>query len=127
MQNRYHLLIIIQLFTFSFRMMAKKLDSTKEFAVDLSIQLNVEDRTTNFTILSDTRIPFKQCESDHYVLPGDGSVSGFVSAVGATVGEAAVEAVLNHLGIGQYVSDSECSIPENEQQSSGMTTHHSFY
>lgn len=105
-------------------MAIKKLQTTQEFVVDLSIQLRIEDKRTNFTILSDAIIPFQQCdENKHYLLPGDGTVSGFVSAVGESVGESAIDAVLNHLGIGQYISDAECSIPENDLHLTGMITY----
>ena len=91
--------------------------STKEFTVNLSSRFIIEDQATDFIVLSDARFPIPSCNTDiGYSLPGDGTVSGFVTAVGETVGEAAIEAVLNHLGIGQYVSVNDCSLPQTNPQ-----------
>ena len=89
-----------------------RLDQTNEFSVDLSIQLFLEDETTYFMVYTDARIPIPLCNEDAtFVLPGDGTVRGFLFAVGENIGSTAKEAVMDHLGISQYLSDNDCSVP----------------
>ena len=68
--------------------------------MDLSLQLQVDDETTDIQVLSDTIIPIPLCNEDaSVVLPGGGSIAGFARALGENVGQTAVELVLTHLGL----------------------------
>ena len=98
-------------FSFLYRFMVDRLDQTNEFSVDLSLELFIEGKTTNFMVYSDARIPIPLCNEDAtFVLPGDGTVNGFLLAIGGNVASTAIEAVMYHLGILQYLSGGHCSV-----------------
>ena len=100
-----------------FRYSVNKFEQTEEFIFDLIILLNLDDKTIQLDILSGVSIPISTCSEDTaFTLPGDGSVQGFATVVGKEVGQTAVDAVLSHLGVGQYISKLECSIPVTDQQ-----------
>ena len=94
-----------------------KFEQSEEFIFDLIILLNLDDQTIQLDILNGTSIPIPSCSEDtKFTLPGDGSIQGFARVVGKEVGQTAVDAVLSHLGVAQYISEQECSVPVTDQQ-----------
>ena len=72
----------------------------KYFVLDFSLRLEIENEISEYIIISGTRIPIPVCnENATFTLPGDGSIEGFVKAVGETVGQTAIEIVLRQLGL----------------------------
>ena len=91
-----------------------------EYTINMAIQLTIEDATTDFVIFADAKMPIPECEDDAtYALPGDGSVESFVLGLGESIGQTAVEAVMRHLEIEQYISEQACSVPDVDVQTSG--------
>ena len=77
-----------------------KLDVEKVFVLSLALQIDIEGDVTAITILSDINVPIPGCNEDaSFTLPGDGSIQGFVRAVGENFGQAAVQAVFRKLGL----------------------------
>ena len=77
-----------------------KLDVEKVFVLDLAFQIKIEGDVTSVTILSDMKVPIPGCnENATFTLPGDGSIQGFVNAVGENFGQAAIQIVFQKLGL----------------------------
>ena len=85
--------------TFYFRFSVDKDDIAQVFKLGLAFDLTIDGAETMFPILTDTSIPIPVCSDDPFVLPGDGSIKGFVKAVGQNVGQTAVDVVLKQLGL----------------------------
>ena len=81
-----------------FRFSINKLDAEKEFALNLAFLLDVEGLSTDLNILNDTRIPIPVCNTE-FTLPGDGTIKGFIRAVGKNAAQSAVDVVLEQLGL----------------------------
>ena len=70
------------------------------FELNLSFTISVEGEDSNFPILSSTTVPIPVCNEDaSFSLPGDGSIGGFVKALGESFAQTAVDEVLKRLGI----------------------------
>ena len=82
-----------------FRFSVDKDDDAQVFKLGLAFDLTIDGAETIFPILTDTSIPIPVCSNDPFVLPGDGSIEGFVKAVGQDVGQTAVDVVLKQLGL----------------------------
>ena len=65
----------------------------------MSIRLNLEGVITNYPILIGTKIPIPFCSRNYTVLPGDGTIQGFLETLGENVGRTAIDLVLVHLGL----------------------------
>ncbi len=68
------------------------------FVINLSLRTTLDGVATDYVILSGTTIPIPTCDND-FPLPGDGSVEGFLRAIGGNIGQLAVERVLSELGL----------------------------
>ncbi|XP_072023446.1 uncharacterized protein, partial [Amphiura filiformis] len=91
-----------------------KLDSSKEFSLNFAFQLDLNGDITDFNIVSDLRIPIPVCnENSVFILPGDGSIEGFIRGLGANVSQVAVDVVLKQLGIYEYLTQQECAVPQS--------------
>ena len=75
------------------------MDNERVYEVDMSIRLNLEGVISNYPILVGTKIPIPFCSRNFTVLPGDGSVHGFLEILGENVGRTAIDLVLAHLGL----------------------------
>ena len=103
-----------------FRLTVGRNVEAREYTINMVIQMTIEETRTDFGIFSDAKMPIPECMDDAtYVLPGDGSVESFVLGLGESIGQTAVEAVMRHLGIKQYLSEQQCSIPDVDVQNSG--------
>ena len=110
----------IQVWLFSFTV--DKRDQDESLSIDLSVHLSIEDRRTDFILLSDATIPIPLCDRNtEFRLPGDGTVASFVLAVGDTIGQSAVEAVMKHLDIEEHLSSRTCTVPHIGQYNLGET------
>ena len=69
--------------------------------LSLTVNVSLDGKTTSIPLLRKATIPEPSCHNTElsYALPGDGTVEGFARALGNSVGESAVELVLNYLGI----------------------------
>ncbi len=82
--------------------------------------MTIEDQRTDFILLSDGTIPIPSCDHNTFFsLPGDGTVASFVLAVGDTIGQSAVEAVMKHLDIEEHLSSQTCRVPHIDQHNLG--------
>ncbi len=63
-----------------------------------SLHVTLDEVTTDFVILPGTMVPIPTCDNE-FPLPGDGSVEGFLRAIGDNIGQLAVERVLSELGL----------------------------
>ena len=54
-----------------------------------------------FVVITDAAVPISPCNRSQkeFVLPGDGTITGFVEAIGPSIGDTAVDLVLTKLGI----------------------------
>ncbi len=68
------------------------------FVINFSLRTTLDGVATDFAILSGTTIPIPTCDND-LPLPGDGSVQGFLRAIGDYIGQLAVERVLSELDL----------------------------
>ncbi|XP_072033124.1 uncharacterized protein [Amphiura filiformis] len=80
------------------------------FVLDLTFHVTLDEIVTDFVILNDIQIPIPLCNDDFF-LPGNGTIEGFVKAIGDTVGQTAVDVVLSELGIQDYITNNECTVP----------------
>ncbi len=95
-----------------YRYSIDKDDDAEEFSLNLLFEFELEGDITAFNLLYDTKVPIPLCnENAMLILPGDGSINGFIRAVGENVGQSALEVVLRQLGIEvneQYCFGFEC-------------------
>ena len=82
-----------------FRFSVDKDDDAQVFKLSLAFDLTIDGAETMFPVLTDTSVPIPVCSDDPFVLPGDGSIEGFVKVVGNNVGQTAVDVVLKQLGL----------------------------
>ena len=76
------------------------MDLEKQFVLNLEFQLELENRTTEYSILSNTSIPIPVChENVTYTLPGDGTIAAFSKMVGKSFTPAAIDVILYQLGL----------------------------
>ncbi|XP_072033446.1 LOW QUALITY PROTEIN: uncharacterized protein [Amphiura filiformis] len=88
-----------------------KLSSEKVFQIDLRLGICIEGDCVEVIILDGIKLPIPICDTNaEFKLPGDGSVSGFLSEIGSTSGIFAVDAVLRHLDLQSLLSGKACSI-----------------
>ncbi|XP_038050876.1 uncharacterized protein LOC119724026 [Patiria miniata] len=96
-----------------------KLTEDKMFVLDLALSLCLPDSeciTPSIDILKRTRVPIPVCnENATFTLPGDGTVSGFLQMVGQNAADSAVDAILQHLGLLEYISRLPCVRPQVTQ------------
>ena len=84
----------------NFRFSISKDDEKNLFKFNLDLLLVVDEFEEDFEIFADAVMPVSPCNSNQdYVLPGDGTITGFVDAIGPTIGNTAVELVLTKLGV----------------------------
>ncbi|XP_038050728.1 uncharacterized protein LOC119723897 [Patiria miniata] len=100
-----------------------KLDTTKEYEVDLAFSLIIDGITTDFPIMADQRIPIPLCNANFSLaLPGDGSVKGFLKELGDNVGQAAIQLVLTKLNLEDIITEETCELPPAVATSSHCPT-----
>ena len=76
------------------------LDTENAFEVNLSFTLKLEGVVSNFVVLNKANFPMPFCnDNTTLTLPGDGSVGGFVTALGGEFVQSAVDLVLEYLGL----------------------------
>ncbi|XP_022103294.1 uncharacterized protein LOC110986022 [Acanthaster planci] len=96
-----------------------KLTEDKVFVLDLALSLCLPDsdcNTPSIDILRKTRVPIPLCnENATFTLPGDGSVKGFLRIVGQNAADSAIDAILKHLGLSEYISREPCVRPQVTQ------------
>ena len=86
---------------FSPRFSVDKLDVEKSFSVSLSIELCIDDICDTAEVFKGFKVPIPFCNTDftNFQLPGDGTIQGFVQELGENIGGAAVNIVVEKLGI----------------------------
>ena len=84
-----------------FRYSINKLDEEDVFSITLTLNLCIDEACEDISIFKDLKVPIPGCNTDFtsLVLPGDGSIEGFVQYLGGEVGDAAVTVVLERLGL----------------------------
>ena len=103
-----------------FRYSVDKYGQTEEYVLDMTILLALEGQTKRFDIFNASSIIIPVCDEDTtFALPGDGSVEGFARVVGKEVGQTAVDAVLRHLGVAQYISNQDCATSFTDSGANG--------
>ncbi|XP_072048756.1 uncharacterized protein [Amphiura filiformis] len=95
-----------------FRYNIAKLDVTKEFDLDLSLNICIDGTCITVPILFDVKVPIPLCSTNGSVsLPGDGSINGYVKEIAGQAGQDAVMAVLQNFGLEDFLSLDPCSLP----------------
>ena len=94
-------MIITRFTSFSPRFSVDKLDLEKSFSVSLAIELCIDDACETVRVFEDFKVPIPFCNSNFtsFQLPGDGTIQGFVQELGENIGGAAVNVVVEKLGI----------------------------
>ena len=71
------------------------------FSITLTIKLCIDGECRIIPIFKGVNLPIPDCnvEYQHYLLPGDGTITGFVDALGGKVGNTAVDIVLLKYGL----------------------------
>ncbi|XP_072034096.1 uncharacterized protein [Amphiura filiformis] len=88
-----------------------KLSSEKVFQIDLRLGICIEGDCTEIIILDEVKIPILVCDQNaEFVLPGNGSVSDFVTAIPSTSSIFAIDAVLRHLGLQSLLTGKACAV-----------------
>ena len=69
--------------------------------LNFATTLCIDNTCEELVILNDVKIPTPLCYSDltNVVLPGDGSIHGFVHHLNGNIGSSAVNVVLEKLGL----------------------------
>ncbi|XP_019616817.1 PREDICTED: uncharacterized protein LOC109464305 [Branchiostoma belcheri] len=91
---------------------------TKEFVLDVAIDLCIEDSCIpTIPLLENLRVPQPFCNPDGFALPG-GSIDGYLDYLAeqgqsalATVTEAAVDLLLEKLGLSDFFEEEQCHRP----------------
>ncbi|XP_022102001.1 uncharacterized protein LOC110985344 [Acanthaster planci] len=87
-----------------------KITEDKQFEVDLSLVICIDGACDTLTILEGSRLPIPLCNTeDSFTLPGDGTISGFLSYLGGNIGQFAVDAALRHLNLANFLTGKACS------------------
>ncbi|XP_038062441.1 uncharacterized protein LOC119732930 [Patiria miniata] len=87
-----------------------KITEDKQFEIDLSLVFCVDGACDTLTVFAGSRLPIPLCNTrDTFALPGDGSVSGFLSYLGGHVGQFAIDAALRHLHLTGFLTGNACS------------------
>ena len=88
-----------------FRYLIDKLDEEKSFLVDFSLDLCIDDTCEMVPIVSKLLVPIPLCNPNGtFTLPGNGSIAGVLGQLVADSSDAAIDYVLNSLGIKVKVS-----------------------
>ena len=83
-----------------FRFHVDKEEDRQAFMLNFGLQLELDGVVKDVVILTNATIPRPLCnDNQSFVLPGDGTVAGFVNAIGPNIGETAVDVVLTNLGL----------------------------
>ncbi len=69
--------------------------------MSLAIDLCIDDSCENIPLFDNVKVPIPLCHTNmtSYQLPGDGTVQGFVQELGENIGDAAIDVVVEKLGI----------------------------
>ncbi len=88
-----------------------KIDEDQVFSINLGVELCIDATCEFVTVFDGVQIPIPGCNIDYnaLVLPGDGSVAGFVQELGNTIGDSAISVVLEKLGLAVRMSEYEYS------------------
>ncbi|XP_072033125.1 uncharacterized protein [Amphiura filiformis] len=88
-----------------------KLETANMFSITLDIILCIDDTCNTIPVFREVKFPIPICNIDfnNFVLPGDGSVAGFVEHLGGKIGDSAVEVVLKKFGLEEYFGGLSCS------------------
>ena len=79
-----------------------KLDDINTFSIDLDIDLCIDSSCEAVSVFDNLQVPIPVCNTDFssLVLPGvDGSIQGFVQELGQSIGDTAINAVIEKLGL----------------------------
>ena len=71
------------------------------FRITLDIELCIDGQCEATLVFENLHVPIPLCNTDYsnFVLPGDGTVAGFVQEFAGNIGEAGVNLVIQKLGI----------------------------
>ncbi len=78
-----------------------KLEVEKRFSISLWIDLCIDSTCKDVQLFKELKVPIPLCNTDFnsFQLPGDGTIHGFLQELGENIGDAAVELVVQKLGI----------------------------
>ena len=82
-------------FTFQ-RYSIDKRNTDRMYSISLHLNLYIDDECNTFPIIKEVKLPIPICNVDyqHFVLPGDGTVAGFVDYLDGRVGDVAIDFVV---------------------------------
>ncbi|XP_033637389.1 uncharacterized protein LOC117298318 isoform X2 [Asterias rubens] len=94
----------------SVRWRVDKLTVEKQFELYLQLVFCLDGSCNTVTVFEGSRILIPLCNTeDSFVLPGDGTVSGFLEYLGGNIGQFAIDAAIRHLNLGSFLSGKACS------------------
>ena len=83
----------------------------KVFQIDLSVTLCIDGTCRPIYLLQAAHVPIPVCnENATFSLPGDGTISGYLESLGGQVTDAAVDLVLEHLGLKVIIIVCRCIV-----------------
>ncbi|XP_071798137.1 uncharacterized protein [Asterias amurensis] len=89
-----------------------KLTAQKEFLIDLFVSLCIDGTCTPINLLQGAHVPIPICNPNAtFSLPGDGSIAGYLDTLTGGITDAAVDLVLNKLGLQNFLTRDSCSLP----------------
>ena len=78
-----------------------KLTANKVFSVTLNVVLCIDDTCKTTPVLDNVWVPIPICNTNatSFTLPGDGTVAGFIRELGGSIGNSAIDLVLEKFGL----------------------------
>ena len=90
----------VTIITRYFRFTADKLDDTKQYLIDLSVNVCFDGTCTNVPILTNAVIPIPLCGDEAVItLPGDGTIGGYVQQLADEAGDEGIMMLLHHFNL----------------------------
>ena len=97
----------------SFRYMIEKYEQEKVFRLTLASKLCIDDTCDVVTMFDGLRVPVPHCNTDftNLLLPGDGTIKGFVQELGGNIGSLAIDFVVQKLNLSVRLKSLNKHIP----------------
>ncbi|XP_072033122.1 uncharacterized protein [Amphiura filiformis] len=97
------------------RFSVDKLDATKEFQVNLQVEIHIDDESSSIPILVDTRLPIPLCNTEFSFSDlGVNSITELAESFGGNIAQAGIDWALSELGIKEYITGNLCTIPTGQ-------------
>ena len=89
-----------------YRFSIDKILAEKVFTLNLMLSLCIDEVCNDIDVLNNMKIPIPSCNTNFtsITLPGDGTIKSFVEHLGGDIGDSAISAVLELLGLSVIIN-----------------------